>query len=509
MKAHLLYRDRDFDPQSREAGPANATALTQDLALETLFTAMAGGNQFFLDVARPAILSAAAHADVDTILYRQAVLQDCLRNHPIVESIYALAVETLERKRQHWFGIFGTHPGSVLYGAVQLLQMMVEMLGRLRRIADEHANAFTSEGFRTFFAMLQRELSDDYFTTVKAHLKELQFRRGVLISAELGRGNEGKHHVLCRLPEKKPAWLPDFLVPAPRGLTFRIAERDDAGARALGELRDRGINLAANAAAQASDHILSFFVMLMTELAFYLGCMNLHQRLQELGLPVCFPVPEQAGASRFACAGLSDACLALSMERSVVVNDVDADGKRLIVITGANQGGKSTFLRSVGVAQLMMQAGMFVAADSFRASVCRGLFTHYKREEDAALKSGKFDEELGRMSGIIDALTPDSLLLFNESFAATNEREGSEIARQIVTALLSARVKVFYVTHLYEFAHRLWSDHRDDALFLRADRQPDGTRTFKLGAGEPLETSYGVDLYKKIFAGAAVSDEPG
>jgi DNA mismatch repair ATPase MutS len=191
------------------------------------------------------------------------------------------------------------------------------------------------------------------------------------------------------------------------------------------------------------------------------------------------------------------------MERSVVGNDLNGDGKQFVVITGANQGGKSTFLRGVGLAQLMMQCGMFVAAESFSADLCRSLFTHYKREEDATMTSGKFDEELNRMRDISDALTPDSLLLFNESFAATNEREGSEIARQIVRALLETRVKIFFVTHLYEFAHAFWKDKMDSAVFLRAERQADGQRTFKLLPGEPLETSFGADLYKEIFDGAS------
>jgi DNA mismatch repair ATPase MutS len=54
-------------------------------------------------------------------------------------------------------------------------------------------------------------------------------------------------------------------------------------------------------------------------------------------------------------------------------------------------------------------------------------FTHYKREEDATMTSGKFDEELSRMSEIADEIRPRSLLLCNESFASTNEREGAEI----------------------------------------------------------------------------------
>jgi DNA mismatch repair ATPase MutS len=183
----------------------------------------------------------------------------------------------------------------------------------------------------------------------------------------------------------------------------------------------------------------------------------------------------------------------------VVGNAADVDGKSLAIITGANQGGKSVFLRSIGLAQMMMQCGMFVSAESFDAELCTNLFTHYKREEDATMKYGKLDEELARMSDIADHLAPNSLLLCNESFAATNGREGSEIARQIVCALLERRIKVFFVTHLYEFAHGLFDSRSEDVIFLRAERLADGTRTFKLVEGEPLETSYGEDLYRELF----------
>src|SRR5204863_1700818 len=88
----------------------------------------------------------------------------------------------------------------------------------------------------------------------------------------------------------------------------------------------------------------------------------------------------------------------------------------------ANTGGKSTFLRSVGLAHVMMQAGMFVSAESFASEPCDGIFTHYKREEDAAMESGKLDEELSRMSLIVDKVKANSLLQFNESFGSTNER---------------------------------------------------------------------------------------
>jgi DNA mismatch repair ATPase MutS len=143
---------------------------------------------------------------------------------------------------------------------------------------------------------------------------------------------------------------------------------------------------------------------------------------------------------------------------------------------------------------------MFVGAAQFRANVVDGVFTHFRREEDASMKSGKFDEELSRMSDIVEVIAPHSLLLFNESFAATNEREGSEIARQIVTALLERPNKVAFVTHQYAFSHGLFESRGESTLFLRAERRDDGERTFKLIEREPLSTSFGEDVYREIFA---------
>ena len=72
-------------------------------------------------------------------------------------------------------------------------------------------------------------------------------------------------------------------------------------------------------------------------------------------------------------------------------------------------------------------------------------------------------------------------------------------------ALLEQGVKVFFVTHLYAFAHGCFEKKLKNALFLRAERQADGARTFKLIEGEPLQTSYGEDLYEAIFLGREAS----
>jgi DNA mismatch repair ATPase MutS len=377
--------------------------------------------------------------------------------------------------------------------------MFVEMLRRLRTLANQHAGKFRSDGFARLFSMLKDELGDDYFVEIDQHLKRLRFREGVLISAELGKGNKGKGYVLRRPNADSRNWLTRLLSERAPAYTFRLHPRDEAGTQALSQLNDRGVNLVANALAQSTDHIVSFFQMLRTELGFYIGNLNLQQRLQGVGAPTCFPVPAAAGSRRLRVSGLYDVSLALSMGRKVVGNDVGADRKNLAIITGANTGGKSTFLRSVGQAQLMMQAGMFVAANELESEICAGVLTHYKREEDSTMESGKWDEELSRMSAMVDHLKPNTLVLCNESFASTNEREGSEIARQIVTALLDHKVKVFFVTHLYHLARSFFEQQAANVLFLRAERLPDGTRPFKLIEGEPLQTSYGEDLYGEIF----------
>lgn len=496
MNIRLLHPDGDVG-RTREV-PPHAADLAQDLGLETLWETMAGGDAFLAEVARSVML--ASLTDPEAITYRQRVLRDCLAHPAVVRQLYTVALEAITGERKVYRSAFFRYPAGILHGALEVMQLFLRQLRQLRAIADAHADAFASEGFRDLFATLQRDLSEDYLRQVEAHLRQLQFRHGVLLSARLGPGNKGRDYTLCRLPPDRRGWrrwLPGFDRAA--AYTVVVPDRDESGLRALSDLRDQGLNLAANALAQSADHILGFFTTLREALGFYLGCLTLWERLVAKGEPVCFPEPLPPGRHRFSCRGLYDVALSLRLERRVVGNDVDADDVALVVITGANQGGKSTFLRSVGLAHLMLQCGMFVGAGTFRASLCEGLFTHYRREEDPTLQRGKWEEELDRMRTIVERLTPRSLVLFNEAFAATNEREGAEIAGGIVRALVEAGVRVFYVTHSYELAHRFTRERPDGVLFLRAHREPDGRRTFRLVPGEPLPTSYGEDLYRQIF----------
>ncbi len=524
MKVFLLHGDRDFDvkpelrdpifdamvsgnlfaianaKRDRQSGPATPPTsddvLAQDLELQTLWNAMADGDEFLFEMAKRAVLSSLT--EPAAIEYRQEVLRDCLAQPAVVREIYGLAIEALENERQAGVSWHTDRPDSILRRSVQILTRQLDVLKRLREIADEHAPVFGSEGFRRFFAMLETELADDYLQRVDQHLRELEFKRGVLMSAAPAKGNKPRRYTVHKSPPRRWSDRLPF-ANRPPSYSFAIPDRDEGGFRALEEIRAKGINHVANGLAQSADHVKSFFSMLRLELAFYLGCLNLHQRLSETGAPTCFPTALSPGRPALAAQAIYDVCLTLHVENRVVGNDVHADGKSLLMITGANQGGKSTLLRSLGLAQLMMQSGMFVGAEAFRANVGAGVFTHYKREEDATMEGGKLDEELRRMSEIADQITPHSLLLCNESFASTNEREGSEVARHVVRAMLDKQIKVVFVTHMYELAHGFHAQHLGTALFLRAERD----RTFKLREREPLPTSYGEDSYRRVFGAPA------
>ena len=164
MNVRLLYRTQDLDFQPElppwqrprdippPPGPSpTELAMMQDLELNVLFNAMACGDDFLLQVARRVILLG-PQEDQETVLYRQAVLKDCLRNDLVVRALYNIAVEAIESKQRGWFSILGHSPAGILSDGVRYLSMLTGMLDKLRRMADEQAGKFESAGFRAFFA---------------------------------------------------------------------------------------------------------------------------------------------------------------------------------------------------------------------------------------------------------------------------------------------------------------------------------------------------------------------
>ena len=157
MKVFLMYKDRDFDVQQQL--PWNAPDLTQDLELDTLFNAMALGDEFLREAVQK-IAFAGLKDGQDSILFRQSILKDCLKNPAIIRNLYKIAEEAMETKQKnHWGWLLeNSNPAYVMSVSVGALQMFVGSLKQLRTMADEHADKFESEGFKTLFAMIKQEL---------------------------------------------------------------------------------------------------------------------------------------------------------------------------------------------------------------------------------------------------------------------------------------------------------------------------------------------------------------
>ncbi|MDH2910807.1 MAG: DNA mismatch repair protein MutS [Candidatus Eremiobacteraeota bacterium] len=495
MNAFLLFPDRDADCE--QGLPWNADALVRDLGLEAIMKAMSGDDRVLADIVPRVLLNGLS--DSSEVLYRQSILRDCLANRKVVRSLYSLAGEALSAESRNYWGVRLRRADPIVRRSREVLAMFVDALESLCATIELSADAFESDGFKRFIAMLRAELPASYLRDIRNVLRQVDFRDGFMASAKLGAGHFLDQFTVRAYLPPIFSWFQRFFPPKVVGYTYYLHPRDESGARALENLRDRALRNIADVLGESLTHMLTFFSTLRHELGFYVSCINLYERLEKIGACTSFPTPLDSQSFAFQCEDLYDISLSLLMGRSISGNALHANGKKIIVVTGANQGGKSTFLRSVGISQLMMGAGLFVPARMFSAALATKVFTHFRREEDRSLESGKFDEELRRMNDIVKVLPPHALLLFNESFAATNDREGSEIALQIAEALMDGDVRTVFVTHLYEFAHRLAKEREAQTFFLRARRRVDDVPNFKLTADAALPTSFGGDLYHRIF----------
>jgi len=484
MRPHLIHPDRDIDFD--EYLPVHVDEVADE---------MADDDQVIHDVAKHVLLGCST--DVDVVRFRQAVTADCLEHEDTIRQLYDLASQTLLEEHEIFRSVFAKGPESMLRHAVQVLKVFLTALRSLRDICQTLEGSVRSAGLRDLCAEVRTNLDDAYLDVLAAHVKRLQLKDGLLLSAHLG-PTGGSSHMIMRTPRAENRTL--FHRNAVKRPTFdyTIPERDEAGFRSLSDFRDRGLAAVADAAEQSADDVLGFFRSLHAELAFYVGAQNLVHELDRLGVETCVPHAVEPGAEAMSAQDLREVALAIESRTAPVPVDLNGDGKRLIVITGANRGGKSTALRAIGLAHLLMQAGLPVAARSFTASLRPHIFTHFKREEDQNFGSGKFDEDLRRMKDIVHDISSGSLLLCNESFSSTNEAEGSRIGLDVVTALADAGVTVCLVTHMYDFSLPLQRGSRP-TTFLRAERGEGGNRPYRLVAAPPLPTSYGEDVYAQVF----------
>lgn len=535
FNGYLLYKDREF---GKADSYQDSTGIVADLGLKVLFE-----NAAISKEARNRKGAQGAEVDEDIrramqrvmmtpleseeeIVYRQNVLKDFLGNPEFAEKFYGITKELMEQwrklgKKEREKG-GSTNTSRTLLFEVRLLNLFLDALTDLKGLCRSYSKNFHSEGLMRFCEMMNESYHDEWELQVRGIMADLRFfcddeevnvkhyynkttQPAIIMECAPGSGlkleqmkleqmgtrevNMGRHTASKTMLDRVKVSLSKEPM---------VIITDEQTLDNLEQLKIAAVGRVFEYMQGFSQNCKRFFEMLLVQSAFYAGCVNLYERGQQIGLPVCYPTVCKAEDMEFT--NLVELSMALYNRKVPVGNDCEFKDKMLLVVTGANQGGKSTFLRSMGIAQVMLQSGMFVGAKRFSSGIFTHLFTHFVRREDTAMNSGRLDEELGRIHRIVEGLKPDSMVLLNESFATTTEEEGSEIAYDIIKAFTEAGVKVLTVTHLLTFAKKVYGEAWEKAVFLCAQRLEDGSRTYKMIAGEPELTSFGLDLYEQVIS---------
>ena len=475
--------------------------------------------------------------DPDVLAYRQAVLNDLLANPGLAERFGALlpVFDSLFQASFHseremtWL-----HEVVWRAGELQNIIDCLEGMGEMLRSAEVRIR---SDGLRLLEAEIRRAQEDATYQRLVKELPGLLARlrssASITIGVNLDSNLRPVQATLLSVNEKPFKdqsllnWLfgtsPDRegiapLHSAPQRVSNLEGRVDPLMVPLFADLahvlEKTAMPIAGQLRRYASLHG-QLFTNLRQGLIFYLGAIRWIRRFQDLGLPVC--QPEIAPADERRCEVKDSYNLHLVLKQSlsqkgsgstIVRNDIrlGADG-RILILTGPNSGGKTTYMQGVGVVHILAQAGCYVPGSQAVVSPLDHLFTHFPLEEKSELDTGRLGEEAIRLGQIFQELTRHSLVLLNETLSSTSFSESLYLAQDIVRILRRVGARAIYATHLHELAKRadeLNESVPGDSKIIslvsspmdeRASENGAGVkRTYKLEVRPPLGQSYAREI---------------
>lgn len=233
------------------------------------------------------------------------------------------------------------------------------------------------------------------------------------------------------------------------------------------------------------------------EIQFYVSYLELVGRLGARGVAFCRPEVGRSPKRMKVEQGV-DLALAISLipDKTIpVTNDLTMSGReRIIVVSGPNQGGKTTFARMIGQMHYLAALGLPVPAASARLYLCDAIFTHFDREETAATPGGKLHDDLIRIHAILERATSKSLVILNETFTSTTVRDAVRLSRRIAADILERDALCVWVTFLHELA-----EIGDQAVSMVSEVAPDdpAKRTFRILARPANGPAYALAIAGK------------
>lgn len=251
---------------------------------------------------------------------------------------------------------------------------------------------------------------------------------------------------------------------------------------------------------------LAFLLDLLPDLQFILVVTKIHKKLVESGVPLCIPKYHAKAERIFRAKQLYNPSLAIRMSEagtinSIVSNDIEFDGKgQIYILTGPNNGGKTVFLVSVGMAQILAQLGMLIPAKSIDISPVDRIYVHFPKYSTKE-NMGRLEEECARIKEIFATINTHSLCLFDETFSSTDSEEGCGLAFEILRAIRSYGAHAIFGTHFHQLGRRIdeaKSDGECDGFdFLNAGIEEGKRRTYKITRGKPEGKSYAAGIAAK------------
>ncbi|UCC16957.1 MAG: hypothetical protein JSU58_11475 [Dehalococcoidales bacterium] len=242
------------------------------------------------------------------------------------------------------------------------------------------------------------------------------------------------------------------------------------------------------------DDIISVFDR---EVQFYISYLTLINSVKSEELPFCYPEVSNTHKeiSQTECFDLALAIKLMSEDRSVVCNDYYLEGQeRIFVVSGPNQGGKTTFARSFGQSHYLASLGCPVQGKEAKLFLFDRLFTHFEQEENVEDLRSKLEDDLTRIHGILDQATSHSIIIANEVLTSTTLNDAIFLGEKVMESLSRLDLLCIWVTFIEELVS--YSDKAVSMVSI-VDPEDPSIRTFKIRRRPPLGLSYATALAEK------------